>query len=43
MIDFNQFDKGVFIVNVLGVVYDPKTKLILIGHRENDPFIKELS
>jgi ADP-ribose pyrophosphatase YjhB (NUDIX family) len=41
--DFNQFKRGVFIVNVLGIVYDPKTKKILIGKRENDPFIKNLS
>ncbi len=41
--DFSQFDRGVFLVNVLGVVYDTKTKMILIGRRENDPFIKELT
>lgn len=38
-----QFDKGRFLVNVLGIVYNPKTKMILIGKRENDPNIKELS
>lgn len=41
--EWNQFDKGVFLVNVLGIVYNPKTKQILIGKRENDPHIKELS
>ncbi len=41
--DWNQFDKGVFLVNLLGIIYDPKTKKILIGKRENDPYIKELS
>lgn len=37
------FDKGIFLVNLLGIVYDPKTRKILIGRRENDPHIKELS
>jgi len=41
--DWSQFDKGVFLVNVLGIVFNPKTKKILIGKRENDPHIKELS
>lgn len=41
--DWSQFNKGVFLVNVLGIVYDPNTKRILIGKRENDPYIKELS
>lgn len=41
--DFNEFDRGIFVVNVLGIVYNPKTKKILIGRRENDPYVKELS
>lgn len=41
--DWTQFDKGIFLVNVLGIVYDPQAKLILIGKRENDPYLKELS
>jgi ADP-ribose pyrophosphatase YjhB (NUDIX family) len=41
---FSEFkDNGLFLVNVLGIVYNPKTKKILIGLRENDPHIKELS
>jgi len=40
---WEEFDKGVFLINVLGIVYDPKTRKILIGKRENDPHIKELS
>ncbi len=40
--DWSQFDRGVFLLNVLGIVYNPKTKKILIGRREDDPFIKEL-
>ena len=38
-----QFDRGIFLVNVLGIVYNPKTRQILIGKREKDPYIKELS
>lgn len=41
--EWKQFEKGVFLINVLGIVYNPKTKQILIGRRENDPYIKELS
>jgi len=41
--DFNQFDRGVFVLNVLGVIYNTKNKKILIGRRENDPFIQELT
>ena len=41
--DWSQFDKGIFLVNVLGIVYNPKTKQILIGKRENDQYIKKLS
>ena len=45
MSNFNweQFNKGVFLVNVLGIVYNSQTKMILIGRRENDPYFKELS
>ena len=41
--DWAQFDKWVFMLNVLGIVYNPKTKQILIGKRENDPYISQLS
>ncbi len=40
---FDSENRGIFLVNALGIVYDPKTKKILIGKRENDPHIKELS
>ncbi len=40
--DWSQFDRGVFLVNVLGVVYNPETGKILIGRRENDPLVPEL-
>ena len=32
-----------FIVNVLGVIFNPKNKKILIGRRENDPYVKKLT
>lgn len=32
-----------FLVNVLGIVYSPKTRKILIGRRENDPYVKGIS
>ncbi|UCG95035.1 MAG: NUDIX domain-containing protein [archaeon] len=42
--DWSQFEKGVFLVNVLAIVYDPETKKILIGRRKkNDPYVKELT
>ena len=41
--EWKDFDKGVFLVNVLGIIYNPKTKKILIGRREDDPYIKELT
>lgn len=31
-----------FKVIVLGIIYDPKRKKILIGRREKDPFVKKL-
>ncbi|MFH1899166.1 MAG: NUDIX domain-containing protein [Patescibacteria group bacterium] len=41
--DWSQFNRGVFLVNVLGVVYNPAKKTILIGLRENDPYLKDLT
>jgi len=41
--EWKDFDKGVFLVNCLGIIYNPKTKKVLIGRRENDPYIKELT
>jgi ADP-ribose pyrophosphatase YjhB (NUDIX family) len=38
-----KFKKGVFLVNLLAIVYNPKTRKILIGRREKDPYIKELT
>mgnify|MGYP001566600766 FL=1 len=42
-INWNDFDRGVFLVNVLGIVFDPGTRKVLIGKRENDPYIKKLT
>lgn len=41
--DWDQFDRGEFIVNVLAIIFDPRTKKILIGRRENDPYIEKLT
>lgn len=38
MKDFDKFD-----VIILGIIFDPKEKKILIGRRENDPHMKELT
>ena len=43
VMDWQEFDRGVFLVNLLGIVYDPKAKLILIGKREDDTYIRQLS
>lgn len=40
-IDWNSFDRGVFLINCLGIVY--KNGKILIGKRKPDPYIKELT
>lgn len=41
--DWTIFKKGVFLVNLLGIIYDPNTKKILIGKRVDDPHLKDLS
>ena len=42
--NWKQLDKGVFLVNVLAIVYNPKTRQILIGKRRgDDSYIKEIS
>jgi len=38
-----QNSKGVFNVIVLGIIFDPKEKKILIGKREQDPHLEELT
>ncbi len=39
--DWKSFDRGVFLVNCLGIVY--KEGKILIGKRDKDPYIPQLS
>jgi len=41
--DWTQFNRGVFLLNVLGIIYNPRTRQILIGKRNKDPYIKKLS
>jgi len=36
-------EKEKFLVIVLAIIFDPKKRKILIGRRENDPYVKELS
>jgi 8-oxo-dGTP diphosphatase len=36
-------EKDKFLPILLGVIFDPKHRKILIGRRENDPFIPELT
>lgn len=38
-----KYEKGIFLVNLLGIVYDTKVKQILIGRRENDAYFENLS
>ena len=42
-IKIGEYEKGIFSVIVLGIVYDPKEKKILIGRRENDPDVPKLT
>lgn len=41
--NWEEFDKGIFLVNVLAIIYDRQKRQILIGKRESDQYIKELS
>ncbi len=41
--DWSGFERGVFLVNVLGIVINPKTRHILIGRREDDPYLPQLT
>jgi len=42
-IDFKKHKKGIFVVIVLGIIFDPLKRKILIGRRIQDPHIKELT
>ena len=48
MTEKNLFDDpklkdGQYIVRIVGAVFDPKTKKVLLGKRENDPYIDGLT
>ncbi len=43
LIDWKKHKKGIFVVIVLGIIFDPFKKKILIGRRVRDPHIKELT
>ena len=42
-IEIGEHQKGIFSVITLGIIFDPEKKQILIGKRENDPDIPELT
>ncbi|MBS3080757.1 NUDIX domain-containing protein [Candidatus Pacearchaeota archaeon] len=42
-IDWNKIKKGVFFVISLGIIFNTKTRKILIGRRIDDPYIKNLT
>lgn len=42
-LEWQKFNRGVFLVNCLAVILDKKTKKILIGLRRKDPYIKKLT
>src|SRR3989338_6183109 len=41
--EWKKLEIGVFLVNVLAIIYNRKTKKILIGRRQNDPYLKKLT
>jgi len=41
--DIEEKDRGLFLINLLGIVYNPNLKKIIIGEREKDPYIEKLS
>lgn len=40
--EWGKFKRGVFLVNCLAIIFNPKSGEILIGKREKDPYIKKL-
>ena len=43
MPEWNRFERGVFLVNVLAIIHDPQKNMILIGKRRNDPIVPQLT
>ena len=42
-IDFSKFSKGIFMINLVAIVYNPDIKKMIIGRREQDQFVPELT
>ncbi|MEK6914408.1 MAG: NUDIX domain-containing protein [Nanoarchaeota archaeon] len=42
-INWDEFNRGVFLVNTLGVIFDPAKKRFLIGRRDKDKYVENLS
>lgn len=42
-LNLNSLKKGVFLNVTLGIVFDTKKRMILIGRRVNDPYVKKLT
>ncbi|MFA5856980.1 MAG: NUDIX domain-containing protein [Candidatus Pacearchaeota archaeon] len=42
-LDLKKIKKGIFLVNVLGIVFDTSSRKILIGKREKDPYVPKLT
>lgn len=43
LLKWEDYEKGVFLVSLVGIIFDTKTKKILLGRRENDPYIPKLT
>lgn len=41
--ELDNLEEGKFLVNLQAIIYNPKTKKILIGKRKDDPHVPELS
>lgn len=41
-LNWNRLKKGVFLAVTVGIIFDTKKRMILIGRRLNDPYIKKL-
>ena len=43
LFDDPELKDGQYIVRIVGAVFDPKTKKVLLGRRKDDPYIKGLT
>lgn len=37
-----EFEKNIFLVDLVAIIFDTKTRKVLIGKKENDPIVKKL-